>query len=407
MYRRLFGLGVLSLWFAHLSAQSLTWLGVLPGGSVSRASAVSSTGMVVGSAWNAQGQERAFLWSASVGMFDLGVLPGGTRSRALAIAADGQTVVGIAVNAEGRDRAFRWTNTTGMVELGTLGGLRSGATGVSANGTYIVGWAHTSSNATHAFRWSSLTGMQDLGTLGGVSSLAYGVSGDGTTVVGVSNLPQGFERAFRWTTTGMQNLNTLGGTKSRALAVSANGQVIVGGSYRDQTQTWNAFRWEASTGIMGLPLLNGYWGSEALAVSCDGTVIVGRAYNPGEDPTAVRWIAGIGIQNLNSVYAGLLSPGSVLYEAIGISPEGRYIVGTGYNALTNRSEAFLLDMGPTCTPHNGDVNRDGCVDDTDLLSLLFAFGQSGCGVGANDANCDGVVDDADLLIALFHFGENC
>jgi hypothetical protein len=54
----------------------------------------------------------------------------------------------------------------------------------------------------------------------------------------------------------------------------------------------------------------------------------------------------------------------------------------------------------------GDVNCDGCVDDADLLAVLFAFGSTGNGM-AEDLNGDGVVDDADLLIVLFGFGEGC
>lgn len=51
----------------------------------------------------------------------------------------------------------------------------------------------------------------------------------------------------------------------------------------------------------------------------------------------------------------------------------------------------------------GDVNDDGCVDDADLLRVLFAFGQSGTGL-PEDQNGDDAVDDADLLIVLFNFG---
>jgi hypothetical protein len=53
-----------------------------------------------------------------------------------------------------------------------------------------------------------------------------------------------------------------------------------------------------------------------------------------------------------------------------------------------------------------DTNGDGCVDDADLLAVLFAFGQTGSGL-AEDINCDGVVDDADLLSVLFAFGSGC
>jgi fibronectin-binding autotransporter adhesin len=53
-----------------------------------------------------------------------------------------------------------------------------------------------------------------------------------------------------------------------------------------------------------------------------------------------------------------------------------------------------------------DINRDGCVDDADLLAVLFAFGQTGSNL-AEDINCDEVVDDADLLSVLFAFGSGC
>ena len=52
----------------------------------------------------------------------------------------------------------------------------------------------------------------------------------------------------------------------------------------------------------------------------------------------------------------------------------------------------------------GDVDCNGCVDDADLLQVLFAFGGSG---GAEDLNGDGTVDDADLLTVLFAFGSGC
>ncbi len=63
--------------------------------------------------------------------------------------------------------------------------------------------------------------------------------------------------------------------------------------------------------------------------------------------------------------------------------------------------------GPSCQPHNGDVNQDACVDDADLLAVLFAFGSSGPNLGRVDVNCDGIVDDADLLTVLFNFGGGC
>jgi hypothetical protein len=56
-----------------------------------------------------------------------------------------------------------------------------------------------------------------------------------------------------------------------------------------------------------------------------------------------------------------------------------------------------------CTP-TGDTNLDGVVDDTDMLNVLFQFGEEG---SLADVNADGVIDDGDLLTALFGFGVSC
>ena len=143
--------------------------------------------------------------------------------------------------------------------------------------------------------------------------------------------------------------------------------------------------------------------SEAYGVSADGAVVVGWAYNAAEQPRAFRWTASDGMEDLNTIYASLLTDGSELLEARAISPDGRYIVGVGRNAATGRDEGFLLD-----TWRVGDTNGDGCVDDADLLAVLSAFGSAGTGDARHeDINKDGIVDDADLLIVLFNFGSGC
>jgi hypothetical protein len=80
---------------------------------------------------------------------------------------------------------------------------------------------------------------------------------------------------------------------------------------------------------------------------------------------------------------------------------GRYVISL-------QGAYFVSDQGcQTCQPHNGDVDNNGCVDDADLLAVLFAFGQTGDNLGRVDVNCDQVVDDADLLLVLFNFGSGC
>ncbi|MCW5935166.1 MAG: hypothetical protein KIT45_12855 [Fimbriimonadia bacterium] len=62
------------------------------------------------------------------------------------------------------------------------------------------------------------------------------------------------------------------------------------------------------------------------------------------------------------------------------------------------------DLGVHRLGRRGDANYDGCVNDLDLLAVLFVFG--GISLDA-DLNLDGEVNDLDLLEALFHFGEGC
>ena len=61
---------------------------------------------------------------------------------------------------------------------------------------------------------------------------------------------------------------------------------------------------------------------------------------------------------------------------------------------------ITLPLVPT-----GDANGDGCVDDSDVIIVLSAFGT----VGSHPADLtrDGIVDDSDLLTVLFHFGSGC
>jgi probable HAF family extracellular repeat protein len=143
----------------------------------------------------------------------------------------------------------------------------------------------------------------------------------------------------------MQDLGTLGGWGSGAWGVSADGSVVVGRA-DNAAGEWHAFRWTAARGMQDLGTLGGCC-SVALGVSADGSVVVGVAYNAAGQIRAFRWTAAGGMENLNIAYAYLLTNGSVLEVASAISPDGRYIVGRGYNAATGRNEAFLLDTQGT------------------------------------------------------------
>jgi len=86
---------------------------------------------------------------------------------------------------------------------------------------------------------------------------------------------------------------------------------------------------------------------------------------------------------------------------------GGFYIGYRETLANNPARINPVRIDDACfyVPIAGDVNGNGCVDDADLLEVLFAFGQTGC--TRADVNGDGTVDDADLLVALFNFGSGC
>lgn len=256
----------------------------------------------------------------------LGPVPGSTTSRALAVSADGRTVVG-ATDSISSPRAFRWTAEEGMVALGDLPGgtAMSIARAVSADGSVIVGQSD-GANGPEAFRWTAEDGMVGLGDLPGgeFSSEALGVSADGSVVVGVGRdttllPPTNTPQAFRWDAqSGMVGLGALPspfGGSSRATAISGDGTVIAG-----ESGIGAPFYWTADTGMIGLqPRPPG--NLKISAVSHDGSLLVGWAQGPGSDPdTALFWDTTAGTVEV-------LGNG----QALDVTDDGSLVVGLNPN----------------------------------------------------------------------------
>jgi len=99
-------------------------------------------------------------------------------------------------------------------------------------------------------------------------------------------------------------------------------------------------------------------------------------------------------------------PSDIEYDALFAEPEGNLLaagsqVFEGQNYYDRYRRIVAVKYAP-----NGDIDGSGCVDDADLLRVLFAFGQQGADLAA-DLNGDACVDDADLLVVLFALGEGC
>jgi len=389
--------------------------GDLPGGSYSsNLFAISANGRVaVGWSSSANGTEACY-WTLETGLVPLGDLPGGTfTSIAWGASFDGSVIVGQGRSASGTE-AFLWRRDTNqMIGLGDLpgGGFQSFALGVSADGRVVVGWS-SSANGSEAFRWTPNAGMIGLGDLpgGSFASYAQNVSANGRVIVGRSASFNGDNEAFRWENGNWQPLGSLGYFPffSYAYGVSADGSVVVGWARAaGGAGTVEAFRWRADTGMVGLGELDGGgYDSRAYAVSADGRLVGGFGTSAiGKE--AVIWNHEGMVYRVKDL---LLNAGVTevlnwrLEEVRAFSADGTVLVGTGTNPAGQR-ESWVAVL-PRFDRRLEDIDLNGCIDDADLLAVLFAFGNTGYFDSA-DVNYDGVVDDADLLAVLFSFGAGC
>jgi hypothetical protein len=120
-------------------------------------------------------------------------------------------------------------------------------------------------------------------------------------------------------------------------------------------------------------LAGGSFQSSALAVSGDGLTVVGAGSSAlgGE---AFIWNASAGMQNLKEVLAydyGLDLTGWTLSEALGVSTDGRTIVGYGVNPY-GYYEAWIAVLGtgaPCIIFVAPDLDHDCDVDGDDLAQF--------------------------------------
>ena len=282
-------------------------------------------------------------------------LPGKIKSTASAISNNGAVIVGTVMNETNTvTEAVRWTSNT-VIGLGNPDGMNTYSVGLSGDGSVVAGTIFGPPTVPgEAFRWTQTSGLVGLGHLPGrTSSNASGISNDGSTIVGSSfggsSFPLNSFEAFRWTANaGMVGLGHFsGGITSFANAVSADGSVITG--FADMGGLNQAFRWTPSGGMVGL----GNFGSaesQGLAISGDGSIIVGITDLAdgvgGFIVGGFMWTSSTGIRDFSGVLSDL---GIKIFATelipYAISPDGRYVAGSGWFAGQGRAQ-WLLDRGP-------------------------------------------------------------
>jgi uncharacterized membrane protein len=397
-----------AVWLACLayaaSAQGRFYsLGFLPGDTGSAANAVSDNAIVVG-----YGDQWAFFWHPETGMRAL-MFPNARATIAYAVSADGivagQAMIGI------YGYACYWDETGAYL----IHNRPSMAKGVSYDGRILAGWGENRMGTfarVQPFVFNRVENQfvflpEPVGSAG--TCFVYCLSGDGRVLGGMSMMPhprfrRGLSaRGFVWID-GVPTERVLpsGGFGSQVNALSYNGRIAVGSAeiHPDFGSPSQAVLWEDANATL-LGTLGGA-SSVALGTDREGRQVVGSSRLADGTGRAFYWTRAVGMVSLQDLFAAYIPAGWTLTSANGISPNGRYITGVGTNPQ-GATEAWLLDTGRNCYSA-GDVDGNGCVDNADLLSVLFAFGGSG---SPEDTNCDGVVDDADLLEVLFNFGNGC
>ncbi|MCS7190560.1 MAG: hypothetical protein NZ843_03035 [Fimbriimonadales bacterium] len=311
-----------------LLGQSLTWLGTPRAYEHSSvAYSVADTGAVAGLAFAEEHRYQdsrgnytayipcAFRWENH--HFEvLGELSENSQPRCV-INPDGDMMI-VSTDAE----QLRWDAHRGMRRLPAQGCVY----GMGPCGEILVGECEG-----RAVRWveEAMEWLSDDNP-----SAARAVSANGKVIVGHIH-----HQAIRWDSAGkVQRLGTLGGERSEATAVSFDGTVVVGKS------DGQAFRWTPHEGMCALIPREDVI-SQAHGVSYDGTRIVGEATDEMGHVHAFLWTNEDELQDLNVLFAHLRGLGERLERAYAISPNGRYIVGEGYCSDTERTEAFLIDLG--------------------------------------------------------------
>ncbi|MFO0899655.1 MAG: hypothetical protein U0836_19680 [Pirellulales bacterium] len=298
------------------------------------------------------------------------------------LSADGKVAVG---SSSSIGPAVVWTDHDGTVVISDTGDgspfeeRHSVAQAVSADGKVIAGASELNAFAaaphdTVASLGNSIQINQSLGMLATPQAGVYhytettGISGDGTVVVGYSDSDSGFQ-AFRWTAaTGMVGLGDLpgGGYDSRIFGITEDGSVLVGAA--TSAEGWQAVVWTEGHGFSGLgDFPGGAFLSDARGVSNDGNVVVGIGSGV-EGREAFRWTAGSGLTGLGDL------PGGEHYSfAAAVSGDGSVIVGDSSSERTGAlgSEAIIWDIARGMRPLTDVLLHDYGLDVPQLLERPY------------------------------------
>lgn len=265
----------------------------------------------------------------------------------------------------------------------------------SPNGRLI---ASTAEGSVRVFRVSDgmllrvLTGHQ-----GAVRSVAF--TPDGRLLASASD--DGTIRLYRTVDGSPAGVLTAHTGKVFSIAFSPNGKLLASAGEDGTIRLWRTADWSLLRTMGSLY-------DTRVTFSPDGKLLLSwnaptdSSNQPGDQITVWRVSNGAPIARYRryDYYTQVHNPIGQPVFSVETSPDGSLFAYAGGLDIT---------LGLARMPQlewEGDVNGDGCVDDLDLLEVLFTFGESGLYL-PQDVNNDGQVDDADLLLVLFDFSGGC
>jgi photosystem II stability/assembly factor-like uncharacterized protein len=286
---------------------------------------------------------------------------------------------------------------------------RSSGYDISGDGSTIVGLAYVekvpgvSGTPAHATAWTEATGLIDLGSLHSSinrSTRANAVNGDGSVIVGWQDFNGPWKSAvWRKDANGdylpneyllldpngdpNDEFNQLG----ECQAVSADGNWIAGnGDFANNNEPW---RWSEATGYESLGTLHPGASGIVTGMSADGSRIIGLfIVGPWDPNIPFIWTEATGIVEFNSFVTdtlGYTMDASPIWSANGISANGNYITGWGYDPTIGPwGDLFTYRVELPGVPTNDDCVEATALNCGDLVTNSTIFATDSGGNGSND-----------------------
>ncbi len=328
---------------------------------------------------------RPYLWTDEGGLVTIEDLPGAPTGYGRAL-NDARQVVGETASSS-HPRGFLFHDGEVISLPPPMSGGASGANAINNHGL-VAGWRSVG-NQTYpygAFLWTESGGFADLGVMGRPNSTARDVN-DATQVVGYVGGPYDEDEAFLWQDGTLTMLGfPPGGSSSRAEAINERGQVAVNVDFEDagiaRPFLWERGRWTE----LGAP--HGLERCSVVDVNIAGVAVGYCSPQESNNWYAVQWRDEVGTV-LDDVVPWDL--GLRVFSCGGINETGQVAASAYFDGRT-----VAVRLTPVQRPP-ADMTGDCRVDDSDLLLLLFEWGD---GPSIADLDGDGAVGITDLLLFL-------